>query len=179
MRKDIKTEELASLYEAGSSVGEISKQLGIPKPTVTWRLKKLGGILRTNGDGIRGAIKKGYMKPPFDALHPPTGSLNPRWKGGRRKIKKGYILIRKPDHPRASDGYVFEHIFVWEKCHNKPVPKGYQVHHMNGIKDDNRPSNLLALTKRDHHRLWAPYQQRIRELEQENARLRQMNFVFD
>ena len=46
MRKDFKTEELASLYEAGSSVGEISKQLGVPKSTVYVRLSKLG-ILRT------------------------------------------------------------------------------------------------------------------------------------
>ena len=67
------------------------------------------------------------------------------WKGGRI-INQGYIYIYKPDHPNATKSkYVYEHILVWEQTHNKPLPDGWVVHHLNGIKDDNRVKNLLGL----------------------------------
>jgi hypothetical protein len=61
---------------------------------------------------------------------------------------------------------------VWEKTHGQPLPKGWVVHHLNGIKDDNRPDNLLACTRGEHqkHRNFEaikPYQARIAALEQQ------------
>ena len=38
------------------------------------------------------------------------GELNPNWKGGFTKHKKGSLMRRVANHPRAGDGkYVFEH----------------------------------------------------------------------
>lgn len=89
----------------------------------------------------------------------------PNWKGGRRS-NHGYILILKPEHPRADKaGYVPEHILIWEQVHNKPLPQGWVIHHLNGIKADNRPENFLALPSRKHHDVLAAKAQRIRELE--------------
>ena len=75
-------------------------------------------------------------------------------------------------HPRANkQGYVREHILIWEEVHNKSLPDGWVVHHLNGIKSDNRPSNLIALPSKKH-RYWIPkLQKRIRELEVENKQL--------
>lgn len=69
---------------------------------------------------------------------------NSNWKNGRSYHKKGYLLIRHPEHPRAksNSGYVFEHILVMEESLNRYLVSGETVHHLNGIKDDNRIENL-------------------------------------
>lgn len=82
------------------------------------------------------------------------GSNNPSWKGGRYKNKSGYIFVLAPSHPSAdSRGYVKEHALVWEQTHGMPVPTGKIIHHLNGIEDDNRPENLVALTQAEHMKL--------------------------
>lgn len=91
------------------------------------------------------------------------------WKGGRHKIKAGYIDCYRPDHPHTHDGkYVREHILVWEQFHGRALPKGYIIHHLNGIRDDNRPENLVAVPRRQHECRTVPklLQKRIRELEE-------------
>ena len=66
-----------------------------------------------------------------------------------------------------SNGYVREHILVWEQTHGQPLPEGWAVHHLNGIKDDNRAENLAAMSKSGHTRseMAEAYKNRIRELE--------------
>ena len=94
------------------------------------------------------------------------------WKGGRSTCM-GYPVVKYPTHPRASKwtGYVLEHILIWEQVHNKSVPEGSHIHHINGIKTDNRPSNLVCLTSskhvKEHQTLTQVRLQRIRELEAE------------
>jgi HNH endonuclease len=53
-----------------------------------------------------------------------------------------------PGHPRArSSGYVFEHILVLETVLGRPVADDESVHHINGVRDDNRPENLELWVK--------------------------------
>lgn len=54
----------------------------------------------------------------------------------------GYVLVKVPDHPRASRGWVREHIVVMEQTIGRHLLPGEEVHHINGVKDDNRPENL-------------------------------------
>lgn len=68
------------------------------------------------------------------------------WKGGRRINTQGYVLIYRPDHPHHdSHGYVREHRIIIENNIHRILNRKEVVHHINGIKHDNRPHNLMLL----------------------------------
>lgn len=65
---------------------------------------------------------------------------------GKSYTIDGYVLVKVP-----LMGWVREHTYMWEKHNGIPLPKGFVIHHINGIKDDNRIENLIALPKRSHN----------------------------
>lgn len=66
-----------------------------------------------------------------------------RIKKGRWKTSQGYIMIWKPDHPNCDvNGCIREHTFVMTEKLGRPLKEGENVHHINGIRDDNRIENL-------------------------------------
>lgn len=71
------------------------------------------------------------------------GEGHPNWKGGRVVQKDGYVLLRRPTHPNVQkSGYVLEHVAVMADFLGRPIRPSEEVHHKNGIKDDNRIENL-------------------------------------
>jgi len=79
-----------------------------------------------------------------------VGNKHPNWKGGRCKDKAGYVLIYMPNHPNYKNIYVREHILVVEKKLGRYLKRGEIVHHINGIKDDNKEDNLVITTVKKH-----------------------------
>lgn len=81
------------------------------------------------------------------------GENNPAWIGGRR-LFNGYILVYQPEHPHPNGGgrnnCVFEHRLVMEKHLGRFLTKKEIVHHVNGIKTDNRIENLELTTPSKH-----------------------------
>ena len=88
------------------------------------------------------------------------GENSRSWKGGRRETPRGYILINMPGHHSLQGSqrrYVLEHRLVMEQYLGRNLESYEQVHHKNGIRNDNRIENL---------ELWAlqqPSGQRINE----------------
>jgi len=92
------------------------------------------------------------------------GENHPRWKGGRYTSRRdNYVVIRKLNGTR-----ILEHHLVWEETHKRKLPKNWIVHHFNGIRNDNRPENLIAMPRKYHpdRTFVNALQKRIRELEQ-------------
>lgn len=83
------------------------------------------------------------------------GSNNPAWKGGITK-QRGYVFIRVPSHPKNHCGYKKRCILVVEKYIERFLKKGEQIHHINGIKDDDRIENLQIVSAAEHVRIHKP-----------------------
>jgi hypothetical protein len=78
-------------------------------------------------------------------------------------IMDGYKFHRYPNAKRASDKHYFKgwiniygywrkvslHRYIWEKV-NGEIPKGFLVHHDNGIFSDNRIENLCLVSHSKH-----------------------------
>ena len=74
-----------------------------------------------------------------------------KYGGHTKKHPAGYVLVYAPDNHRATaDGYVMEHILVAEEMLGRSLADDECVHHINWIKDDNRPENLQVMTKSEH-----------------------------
>lgn len=101
------------------------------------------------------AYKLGLRKDPeiefLNRSEARKGEKSSNWRGGVKKTKKGYRMVLCPGHHRADRrGYVLEHIYVWEKESGIPLPDNCCVHHLNGIKDDNRIENLSVMLQNAH-----------------------------
>ncbi|RTK95347.1 HNH endonuclease [Candidatus Saccharibacteria bacterium] len=68
----------------------------------------------------------------------------PNYGKGRYK-KNGYVMVFAATHPKTfgkRSKYVLEHILVMEEHLGRYLEADENVHHRNGIKDDNRIENL-------------------------------------
>lgn len=84
--------------------------------------------------------------------NPRFGIKASRWAGGRHKNHAGYVYAYSPHHPYANKrGYVFEHRLVIEAHIGRVLLPTEVVHHINGIKNDNRIENLMLFSNNGQH----------------------------
>lgn len=90
--------------------------------------------------------KRGNKFPQF------CGKNNWFWHGGKTIDKDGYVYLRKPNHPFNANGYVKRSRLVMEKHIGRYLSKQEIIHHINGIKNDDRIDNLKLLANLSEHR---------------------------
>mgnify|MGYP001194368876 CR=1 FL=1 len=84
---------------------------------------------------------------------PPHGSC-PRRGSRKAETSQGYALVLARNHPRAmQNGYVLESVLIAEAALGKPLPPKVEVHHVNGIKNDNARGNHVVCEDRGYHML--------------------------
>jgi hypothetical protein len=75
------------------------------------------------------------------ACIPRRGPYGSNWKGGRTTHTKGYVQVL------TNEGYRMAHALVMEEHLGRRLLPGENVHHKNGVRDDNRIENLELWTK--------------------------------
>ncbi|HEC37826.1 hypothetical protein LCGC14_0223430 [marine sediment metagenome] len=128
------------------SSNKIAEECGAQASTIKYWLKKFNIRTRDSSE----ALSK-YRK---------ENPIPHNYNGGVRH-QGGYITLLRPNHPRVNKTkmpYVPEHILVMEKdlgryikYYGKCHKNNEQVHHINGIKTDNRIENLFLCKNNSVH----------------------------
>ncbi len=129
---EMNSEKVLKMCEEGYSLSEIGDEVGTTRCTVKRFLRR------------RGVTKE----------FPTTkeGERHYAWKG-RLIDKDGYVLIHVKGHPngRKHTPYVLEHRLVMEEFLGRHLLPDEVVHHINGVKDDNRIENLQLFENNAAH----------------------------
>lgn len=132
---------------------EIAEMYGVTRSPVSRRLNRLR-----------------ISRPPGWHL---VGKNNPVWKGGRIISKQGYVHVLQKGHPMAGkSGYVLEHRLVMAESLGRPLGPREEVHHINGVRDDNRLENLVLTTSGTHQKLHADTHRELWALRREVQELK-------
>jgi hypothetical protein len=77
---------------------------------------------------------------------------NVNWKGGIITDGRGYVFLLIPKEKRAGKEriYISEHRKIMSEYLKRPLLPNEVVHHINGIKNDNRIENLIVITRANH-----------------------------
>lgn len=138
-------DELHKLYwQDSKTLREIGEIIHLPKDTVRVLFQHLGLPLRSRYEANKLIAQK-------NSLYRRGVACGKSWKGGRIKTSTGYIYMKAEGHPYSnSHGYVLEHRLVMEQKLGRYLLPSERVHHINGIKTDNRPENLMLVSRANH-----------------------------
>lgn len=150
-------ERSVALYSAGKSLREVSEEVGVPIPTIHRWTKHLGVEAHEPGSWHRGrnwteARREHHPEKTAIEWHGPTGYdlVAARAIGNKSITRQGYVLVHVGRRSRR-----YEHTIVAERALGRQLQKGEVVHHINCIRHDNRPENLLVCTRTYHQQLHA------------------------
>lgn len=164
-------DQIVSCYESGMTMKQIAELCKCSKFSIYVRLKDAGVKTRSvedypvtdkqrearrkNGKASLGVKRSDETRKRISDAKKKYRKRNDYEFGGHEKLRTdGYISVFVPNHPTATkDGFVLKHRLVMEQHLGRLLEKGEDVHHINGIRNDNRIENLQILSHSDHTRL--------------------------
>lgn len=154
-------------WEEGLSLSKMALLAGVCLQTISNQMKKHAIPRRTLSEACGGKRhpmygRRGKNNPNFGHKHSAKarrkmskamrGKKNPAWNGGQTYNPQGYILLKRPDHPHANNqGYMREHRLVIEEHLGRYLHPEEVIHHINGVRDDNRKENLMLFRSESEH----------------------------
>lgn len=144
---------LCEQYAAGKSIPEIASTVGKGRSTVRFHLLACGVKLRSRGEGVRLAAHKigdairGIKRAPFSESHRAKigAAQKARPNAGVSYKSNGYVEITTG--PNKSKGL---HRVMMERKLGRPLSFSEVVHHIDGNKHNNHPSNLSVMMRSEH-----------------------------
>lgn len=116
---------LHELYDLGRTMQELAEELGIDRRVISKLFKKHDLHIRTKSENA-------------------TGEFNGQFKNEPIYDENGYVEIWNGTER------ILEHRYVMEQHLNRKLTSEEVVHHINGIKDDNRFENLEISSQSEH-----------------------------
>lgn len=102
------------------------------------------GRRRASREGYCGSHKERLRRLGDPLMHIPIGEIPSRPCKSTYKDADGYVFEYDPTNPmaRKPKGYVYQHRKVISDLLGRPLYRHETVHHINGVRGDNRPENL-------------------------------------
>ena len=115
------------LYLSGLSLEQVAKRLKVTRQCVYKAFKKRSFQLR-----------------------------GPNFQPSQEYDGKKFTLRNNGYYAMTTDDRCLMHRYVWENEKGK-IPDGWDIHHINEVKSDNRIENLECLPKSEHTRKYSPH----------------------
>lgn len=119
-------DEAYGLYLSGLSLEAIAKRMGVSRQSVFCAFKKRGFVLR-----------------------------GPNFQPYQEYDKKKFTLKPSGYYALTTNKRTLMHRYVWEKERGK-IPHGWDIHHVDGNKGNNKVQNLECLPKAEHTQKYSP-----------------------
>jgi hypothetical protein len=154
-------------YLMGLSLDQVAKELNVTRQCVFKAFKKRGFALRSRhvitAAGYealrckRNANKIGKISKVDKVGKVDKNCLSERF-FRKFQIYDGikFSLRNNGYYAKTNGDRMLMHRYVWEKERGK-IPKGWDIHHINENKEDNRIENLECLPKAEHTKKYSPF----------------------